>query len=56
MFDFTIPLEPQAEYDVTCMTEDCENGGLVIRVTAAAESPAIVCGPCGQRITSIVPA
>lgn len=43
-----------AEYDVTCRTDWCENVGCVIRITADASTPAIVCGPCSVAITDIV--
>jgi len=48
------PIE-YAAYDVTCTTEGCENAGHTIAVYGSAESPQVVCGPCGQPITDIQP-
>jgi hypothetical protein len=47
-------LAPMAEYDVTCQTKDCENENILIRVSATAENPYIICGACSQVIENIV--
>lgn len=39
---------------VTCHTADCENGGITIEVQMA-EGGAVICGPCAQPITDVVP-
>ena len=44
-----------AQFNVTCHTSNCENVDIVINVTALAESPNIICGPCGQQIADITP-
>jgi len=44
-----------AEFDVTCHRAGCENVDIVIRVNAIAESPNIICGPCGQKIEDVIP-
>jgi len=52
--EWVIP--PQAAYTATCVTAGCENENIRIPITAAAESPNVQCGPCGQMITNITPA
>jgi hypothetical protein len=44
-----------AEYDVTCHTAGCENTGITIRVNAVADTPYVVCGPCGIQIEDVIP-
>lgn len=41
------------EHTVTCHTVGCENDGIGIVIIEPGEI--IVCGPCGQQITDIVP-
>lgn len=43
-----------ADFDVTCHTEGCENAEIVIRVSATAEAPNVVCGPCGIKIEDVI--
>ena len=43
------------EFDVTCHTEECENSEIVIRVSAVANAPYVVCGPCGIQIEDVIP-
>jgi len=45
----------KADFDVACHTEGCENIGIVIRVSAIADTPYIVCGPCGIQIEDVTP-
>lgn len=42
------------DYDVTCHVEGCENAEHVIRVTAAGETPLVICGPCATPIDDFV--
>lgn len=44
-----------AEFDVTCHSADCENSEVSIRVNAVADSPHIICGPCGNQIEDVIP-
>ena len=41
------------EHTVTCHTEKCENED--IEITVVDPGTVILCGPCGQQITDIVP-
>lgn len=41
------------EHTVTCRTEGCENEN--IGIVVESPSQVILCGPCGQQITDIVP-
>lgn len=43
------------DYTVICHTEGCENENIAIVVPAAAENPCVICGPCGNQITDLVP-
>lgn len=40
-------------HTVTCHTEGCENDGIGIELTFAAD--AVACGPCGVEITDVEP-
>lgn len=40
---------------VVCHTEGCENEDITIEVLADAQSPVVICGPCGQEITDVTP-
>lgn len=53
MDDLVFP--DKADFDVTCHTEGCENAEIVIRVSAVADSPHVVCGPCGIQIEDVTP-
>jgi hypothetical protein len=44
-----------AEFDVTCHSAGCENSDIVIRINAIADSPHIICGPCGIQIEDVIP-
>ena len=44
-----------AEFDVTCHTAECENADIVIRVSAVADAPNVICGPCGIQIEDVIP-
>jgi hypothetical protein len=44
------------KYVVTCTTENCENAGIDIEVSATENEPYVVCGPCSTQITELVPA
>ena len=44
-----------AEFDVTCHTAECENSEIVIRISAVADAPYVVCGPCGIQIEDVIP-
>jgi hypothetical protein len=44
-----------AEFDVTCRTAGCENSEITIRVSAVADLPYVVCGPCGIQIEDVIP-
>ena len=48
-------LPQMANYIVTCGTGGCMNEGIPIPVVATATDPTVICGPCGQTITSVVP-
>lgn len=52
MDNFILP--EMAEFNVTCHTTGCENSEIVILINAVADSPYIICGPCGNQITDIV--
>lgn len=43
------------DYTATCHTEGCENENIAIVVPAAATDPNVICGPCGNQITDLVP-
>jgi hypothetical protein len=43
-----------AEFDVTCHSAECENTEITIRVSAVADAPYVVCGPCGIQIEDVV--
>jgi hypothetical protein len=43
----------KAEFDVTCHTAGCENAEITIRVSAVADAPHVVCGPCGIQIEDV---
>jgi hypothetical protein len=43
-----------AEFDVTCHSAGCENSDITIRVSAVADSPYVVCGPCGVQIEDVI--
>lgn len=40
-------------YEVTCHTENCENGEITIPVISPDMDFNVVCGVCGQEITDI---
>jgi hypothetical protein len=44
-----------ASFDVTCHTAECENSEITIRVSAVADAPYVVCGPCGIQIEDVTP-
>jgi hypothetical protein len=44
-----------AQFNVTCHTEGCENTEITIEVSAVAEAPHVICGPCGIQIEDVVP-
>ena len=50
---WVIPL--QGEFIATCHTEGCGNENDPFSVTADLDNPFIVCGPCNQQITDIIP-
>jgi hypothetical protein len=50
MFDLEM-----AEYNVTCHTAECENAEITILVSAVADAPYVVCGPCGIQIEDVIP-
>jgi hypothetical protein len=43
-----------AEFYVTCHSAECENAEITIRVSAVADTPNVVCGPCGIQIEDVV--
>jgi hypothetical protein len=45
-----------ADYVATCHTKKCINEDIPITIASDANSPLIVCGPCGQYISDIVSA
>ena len=47
---------PQANYLATCTTGGCENENISIAITAAANDPLVMCGPCGRMIVGLVAA
>ena len=53
MDNFEMP--EMAEFDVTCHSAGCENSDITIRVSAVADSPYVVCGPCGIQIEDVIP-
>lgn len=44
-----------AQFNVTCQTEGCENADITIEVSAVADNPYVVCGPCGVQIEDVIP-
>jgi hypothetical protein len=44
-----------AEFDVTCHSAGCENADITIRVSAAMDSPYVICGPCSVQIEDVIP-
>ena len=44
---------PMAAYLVTCETPTCENVGVTLEVSATAENPLVMCGPCGNPLDPI---
>jgi hypothetical protein len=51
--EFKMP--EMANYNVKCVTDNCENKNLKIEIFAPAENPFIICGGCSQEITDITP-
>jgi hypothetical protein len=43
-----------AKFDVTCHTAECENTEITIRIDAVADTPYVMCGPCGIQIEDVV--
>ena len=41
-----------SEYNVTCETPDCENGGMKIKMLAPSQNPHFICGVCLNEITN----
>jgi hypothetical protein len=46
---------PRADYVATCHTPNCHNAEIPLTVPADVHEQYIVCGPCGVRVTDIVP-
>jgi len=44
-----------SEYTITCFTEGCFNYSHPIILWAATVNPTVICGPCGNEVTSVVP-
>ena len=47
------PEVEEVDYLVACRTKGCVNEGIQIAISARAEKPRIVCGPCGVVIADI---
>lgn len=47
--------EETAQFNVACHVTGCENVDILLRVTASASAPLVICGPCGTAITDVVP-
>jgi hypothetical protein len=46
---------PLALFDTNCTNTPCSNSIYTIRVTAMSGNPHVLCGACGQRVTSFAP-
>jgi hypothetical protein len=42
-----------SDFIVTCHTDGCQNEDIPITISADAENPKIVCGPCAHFITDV---
>ena len=52
MDDLVLP--DMSDFDVTCHTSGCENSEITIRVNAVADTPNVICGPCGIQIEDVI--
>lgn len=43
------------KYLVTCETANCENENIAIEITSNEDELIVICGPCANLITNIVP-
>lgn len=46
---------PTVDATVTCRTGGCINQDVPLDVPIAEENPHVICGPCGNQITDIIP-
>jgi hypothetical protein len=51
----TVPIEPLPRYLVTCQVQGCINFNIEINVPVDTNYPHVICGPCGNEITNMVP-
>jgi hypothetical protein len=45
-----------SNYEVMCEINECINYNVKIIVVADASNPHVICGPCGNEITHVIPA